>query len=326
MFQKPPVCYTCLVIGAAAMIACDRLPAPAAAPARPPTTPVEVPRSPVQPTALEMVPWGTQPPSRTAASISGKPSSMTLGARCTTFRSLPGTEFYHSTLVQDACLDIPSNTTIVVQSGATLGIIATNGLRIGRNVRFDAKGTQGVRGERAKFGALTFTPNSDAQIYAACVENGNRCRCPVDNSNAMAIRGHIGGAGSAGGGVILVASTLVSSEQLQGLDINVTGGRGGPAGESGHMDCSRGAIKCSSESCTDGATSGAQGAFGRVYVALGGANREKHLRNFGKSCEPTEAAQFVSLTSEAALQTEVRTLNDTAYQNDWDRRSGQDSQ
>lgn len=313
-----------LLIGTTAPIACDRLPEPAA-PARPPTLAVELVPSTVQPSAVNAVPWGSQPKSRTSASISGNPSIMAPGARCTTFRSLPGTEFYRSTLVQDACLEIPSNTTIVVQSGATLGIVATNGLRIGRNFRFDARGTQGMRGERADFGAIAFTPDSDAKIYAACVENGNRCKCPVGDSNAMAIRGHTGGAGSAGGGFIVVASDLVSSERLEGIDINVTGGRGGPAGESGRVDCRRGSVECSSESCTDGATSGAQGAFGKVYIALGGTNVQKQLGILGKSCVPAEAAAFVPITSEAALQTEVRTLNDTAYQNDWDRRSGQDS-
>lgn len=324
MFQTNVIRRACLLMGTTAMVACDQIPAPAA-PAQPLTTAAYAALPPPRPQpTVKNVPWDSRAELRLAASITGSPLTMAFGARCSKFRSLPATEFYHSTLIQDACLELPSDTNVVIQSGVTLGIVATNGLRIGRNVKFNAQGAQGVRGERAEFGAITFTPDTDSLIYAACVENGNRCSCPAGNSSAMAIRGHSGGNGTSGGGLRLVVGSLVSPAQLVGLDINVTGGRGGPAGASGHQDCSRGAIKCSSGSCSDGTTSGAQGADGSVYIALGGGKIDKLLGILGKSCVPPEAATFVPLTSEVALQTEVRALNDTAYQNGWDRRSGRD--
>lgn len=319
-------CGSGLLIGPTAMLACDRIPAPAA-PARPPAT-VAVHatlQSPPQP-AFEGVSWGSRAESRTAASITGNPVIMASGARCSKYRSLPAAEFYRNTLIQDACLELPSNTIIMVQGGVTLGIVATHGLRIGKNVRFDAMGTQGIRGRRADFQAVTLTPDTDAQIHATCVENGNRCSCPVGNASATAIRGHGGGAGSPGGRVRLIIGRLVSPEQLVGLNFDVTGGRGGPAGESGRQDCIRGNIKCSSDSCSDGATDGIRGVDGSIHIALGGSSKtDKLLGVLGRSCVPSDATTVVPLASEVELQTEVRALNDMAYQNDWDRRSGQRS-
>ncbi len=326
MFQNSFNGGITLLIGISAIMACEKLPPPAA-PAQPIATVPEVATTRQQPHAIfEGVPWGSRAELRLGAAITGNPVTMALGARCVSFRSLPMVEFRRNTLIRDACLEIPSNTTIVVQSGVTLGIIATNGLRVGSDVKFNAMGAQGIRGERADLASVTITPDTDAQIYAACVDNGNRCRCPTSNERATAIRGHSGGSGTPGGGVRLVIGALVSPERLVNLDINVTGGRGGPPGESGRQDCSRGAIKCSSDSCSGGTSNGVQGLSGSVYIALAGGKTEKPLRILGGASVPSEAATVIPILSELALQTEVRALSDMAYQNDWDRRSGQDSQ
>ncbi len=249
---------------------------------------------------------------------------MAPGQRCVTFRTLPFLEFQHNTLVQDACLEIPSNTTIVVQSGTTLGIVATNGLRLGRNVKFSAKGAQGRRGERADFESITFTPKSDVEINAACVNNGNSCKCPLGDSNAAAIRGHAGEVGSPGGFVKLVVGDLVSGAQLKGLAFDVTGGIGGPPGESGQQDCRRGEIRCTSVSCSDGASNGVHGADGSVTIAVGGKIPAVLLHTLNASAMPDSAITVIAVPSKEALQAQVVTLNEEAFNLGWDRRAGQD--
>ena len=122
----------------------------------------------------------------------------------------------------------------------------------------------------------------------------------------------------------LVIGALVSPGELSGLEIDVSGGRGGPPGESGRQDCKRGNIQCSSEICSDGTKSGQPGADGHVYVALGGAKSNKLLKAVGAATLPATAVTIVPIATSALLQTESRALNDLAYQNDWDRRSGQD--
>lgn len=323
MFKASREDGICFLIATSQMIACSQLPTPTAVTQQPRSVPVVAASPPQARTQFTNKAWETQAETRQPA-VSGIPKSMELGQRCVTFRTLPILEFHRNTLILDACLEIPSNTTIVVQSGVTLGIVAVNGLRVGRNVKFRATGLQGARGNRADFGTVTYTPDTDAQINAACVDDGNRCACPVDTSNASAILGHAGGNGSAGGSVRLVVGNLVAPAQLAGLKFDVSGGRGGPPGESGRQNCMRGNTQCISQSCSAGASNGTQGVSGSVFVALAGSQREKLLQLFGAACSPSDAATFVPIASNEVLQTEVSALNDTAYRNDWDRRSGQD--
>jgi len=317
-------CGTSALICASAIVACNKLPPPEA-PTRTRAVAHELVLVHQPKAAFEGVPWASRSQVRQSAAITGNPVAMTFGARCVHFRSLPGVEFRRNTLIQDACIEIPSGTTIVVQSGATLGIVATNGLRVGRNVKFSAKGIQGARGERADFGAISFSPDTDVEINAACVDNGNRCSCPTNNLSATAIRGHSGASGTPGGALRLVIGALVSPNQLSGFEIDVTGGRGGPPGESGRQECSRGAIKCSSENCSNGASSGGQGEHGSIYIALGGGRPDKLLRALNEACTPLSVVAVIPIASKLALDAEVRAINDQAYQNDWDRRAGRDS-
>jgi hypothetical protein len=163
------------------------------------------------------------------------------------------------------------------------------------------------------------------RLLVVCVDNGNRCRCPAGDSNTKGIRGHRGANGSAGGFLRLVLGDLVSPGRLAGLGIDVNGGRGGPPGESGRQDCRRGSIQCSSNTCSDGTSNGTQGADGSVYVALAGAKSEEQLRLLGSATVPSDAVTAIPIPSVAAMQTEVKALQDKAYLNGWDRRSGQDA-
>ena len=314
----------CWVIGTVISSACERVPPPVAP--EPPRT--VAPVAPLlaqepQPTS-EKVAWLSQAESHWTSTVKSKPVTMAPGQRCVTFRTLPLLEFPRNTLIEDACLEIPSNTSIVVQGGVTLGIVATNGLRLGKNVTFGANGAQGRQGDRADFESITYTPNSDVEISAVCVDNGNRCTCPSGDANAAAIRGHTGGAGVPGGFVRLVSANLVSGTQLKGFAIDVTGGIGGPPGESGRRNCQRGTIRCASIGCSVGASKGAQGADGRVTIALGGALPTLLFRSLIGSTTPTNALTVVQLPSRTALETEVEKLNEEAFNAAWDRRAGQD--
>jgi hypothetical protein len=313
------------VICVSVALACEQsLPPVAPRQPTPSVAPAAIVLPQPEPDLSANVPWQTQSALRMGVNIRGKPVIMAAGKRCVRFRTLPALEFLHDTLIQDACLEIPDNTTIVVPSGLSLGIVATNGMRLGKNIRFSAKGAQGHRGERADFGSITFSPRSDVEIQAACVDNGNRCSCPTDDSSAAAIRGHDGRSGAPGGFVSLVIGSLVSPGELTGLEIDVSGGRGGPPGESGRQDCRRGNIQCSSESCSDGAKSGQRGADGYAYVALGGTRAEKLLRIIGAATTPATAVTAIPIATNAVMEAEASALNDKAYQNDWDRLSGQD--
>lgn len=311
------------LVAASQMIGCGPVVAPVAVAQPPRAAQIVIAPPPREHAQFINTAWETQAETRHPAT-SGIPKSMELGKHCETFRTLPILEYHRNTLIQDACLELPSNTTIVVQSGVTLGIVATNGLRIGRNVKFSARGLQGARGNRADFGTVTYTPETDAQIKAACIDDGNRCTCPVGTANATAILGHDGGNGSSGGSVRLVVGSLVSPAQLASLKFDVNGGRGGPPGESGRQNCVRGHTQCISSTCSAGASNGAQGVSGSVFIALAGSQREKQLQLFSAACSPSDAATFVPIGDNELLQKEVSALNDTAYRNDWDRRSGQD--
>jgi|GEM_PF-2927624 len=315
----------CGLVGTVALGACDSLPPPASptpAPAASHAT-IVAPKQERHP-ETERISWQSRALSRQMPSITGRPVSMAHGKRCTRFRTLPFLEFHRDTLIQDACLEIPTNTTIVIGAGTTLGIIATNGLRVGKNVRFTATGTQGRQGNRADFESIRYSPDSDAAISAVCVDNGNQCTCPVVGANATAIRGHVGEAGSSGGFVTLVVSELTSDSQLRGLTIDVSGGRGGPPGESGRRECTRGTIRCESVTCTDGAENGAKGPDGHVTITVGSTVPVLLMRTLNGAPVPSGAITVTVVPSKAALHTAIRTLNDAAFKGGWDRRSGQE--
>jgi hypothetical protein len=250
---------------------------------------------------------------------------MRAGERCRTFRKLPTKHFTVSTLVQDACLRIPDGTTIDVQEGATLAIIATNGLSLGTQVVFSAKGARGLRGNRAEFASIYLDASTDEEIRALCVDKGNRCGCPTGDPGLSSIRGRAGGTGAPGGTLHLISPELVSAGRVTALGIDVSGGTGGPAGESGTRECVRGAVQCSSPACSAGVAPGTDGVDGTVFLSLGGAGSADAVQRMKRTTTPTHAVVIVPLEVDAALREQFKKLEDQAIREGWQRRSGEDT-
>lgn len=266
--------------------------------------------------------WTVQARPARVPEFQGKPVTLPKGARCSVFRGLPSLTYTTSTLIKDACLRIPSGTTIEVRNGATLAVIATTALFIGKNVTFDAKGSRGRRGERAEFAEFSYVAATDAEIRTLCVEHGNRCPCPTDGDAVAAMRGQVGGDGTPGGSIHLIAGSLGSSSGLAGLRIDTSGGVGGPPGDSGARQCVRGDLHCSSEACSAGAASGATGSKGAVFFSIGGTvavgARERLTAALGTPA-PEDALALGPGTDVAARVAELDAL---AIQQGWERRSG----
>jgi hypothetical protein len=149
-------------------------------PSAPPPLPSTELHSTVVPSpAVSTDPWASMERSRLVDEMEGEPVRLQPGARCTVYRKLPSASYGVSTLVRDACLEIPSGTIIEVREGALLVVLATNGLRVGRGVRLNAKGASGRRGARAPFANVRREIATDAEIKALCVDDGNRCDCPT---------------------------------------------------------------------------------------------------------------------------------------------------
>jgi hypothetical protein len=268
-------------------------------------------------------PWRSNAPPSIVPELEGSPITMAVGAHCKTFRHLPSTHYTVSTLVRDACIEIPNDTTVAVREGATLAIVATNGLLVGRNVTFAAKGTGGLRGDRAEFASVSWSPRTDAEIRAVCTDHGNQCRCPSDESSLASIRGHAGHAGTAGGSLSLVVGELISPSKLSGFSIDVSGGPGGPPGDSGAEECVRGQLRCLSPACSAGILAGANGMDGEVFLSLGGTKSDVSMDRMRAATVPTgvtrtAAADGITNFADGAA------LVDQAIHEGWERRSGTD--
>ncbi len=268
------------------------------------------------------VAWNVQARPERVPEFQGKSVTLPKGVRCTVFRGLPSLTYTTSTLIKDACLRIPSGTTIEVHNGATLAIVATTELFIGKNVTFDGKGSRGRRGERAEFATFSYVAATDAEIQTLCVAHGNRCPCPTDGDAIATMRGKAGGGGTPGGSVHLIAGSLGSPSGLAGLRIDTSGGLGGPPGDSATRQCERGELRCSSEVCSAGAASGATGPRGVVFLSMGGtvaaAARERVTAALG-TLAPEDAIALGPGTDVAA---QVAELDALAIQQGWERRSG----
>lgn len=323
MVQPPRRTSVCWLIEAFVFCACDQVPPPVTPEPQPQAEPAATRFLPQEVPTSRKVPWPSQIEQQWAPVVMSKPVVMAPGLRCVTYRTLPFVDVLRNTLIEDACLEIPSNTTVSIQSGVTLAIVATNGFRLGRNVTFSANGTRGHRGDRADFESIRYTPNSDAEINATCVDNGNLCACPTNDSNA-AIRGHTGANGSPGAFVRLLVGEFTSGSQLKGLTIDVSGGDGGPPGESGKRDCLRGTTRCSSTVCSDGAKRGARGSDGHVTVSFVGTMPALLLQTLRGATTPSNAITVIPLSSAVALRSEVEALNEDAFNRYWDRQSGQE--
>jgi hypothetical protein len=251
----------------------------------------------------------------------GEPVIMKEGERCRSYRQLPTLRFTANTLIQDACLELPSETVVDVRDGVTLVIVATNGLRVGKNVAFNAKGTGGRRGARAPFASIRRDLPTAAELERVCVEHGNRCACPSPSDAGFdSIRGRAGEAGAAGGSLYVLAAELTSSGGLAGFSSDVSGGVGGPPGDSGTQVCVRGDARCTSPTCSADASFGKAGASGQVRLTLGGSSAAKSAAWIGEHTTPAGALTVVALDSSLAQRgTE---LDANAVQQGWQRRAG----
>jgi hypothetical protein len=229
-----------------------------------------------------------------------------------------------STLVRDACIEIPSNTTVAVLEGATLAIVATNGLLLGRNVTFAARGTGGRRGDRADFASISWSPGTDSEIRAVCVDHGDQCRCPSTESSLAPIRGHAGQGGTAGGSLTLVAGELISPSKLSGFGIDVSGGAGGPPGDSGAEECVRGQLRCLSPACSAGVLPGAKGSDGDVFLSLGGPKSDPTIDRMRAATVPAGVTTTAKVDGVTTLA-DGAALVDQAIHDGWERRSGTDA-
>jgi hypothetical protein len=266
--------------------------------------------------------WASAAPASEVTEVEGNRIVLGAGQRCKSYRHLPSTQFGKDTLVEDACLELQDNTVIEIDDGATLAIVATNGLLIGRNVIFRAKGHSGNRGSRGRFASIDYTAATDDEIRALCVEHTDGCACPSDESSLAGLRGHAGSNGLAGGSLRLIAAELYSPSNLAGFAIDVTGGAAGPAGESGVRECTRGAVRCASPGCAAGIVAATSGADGRVVIAFGSAKGAAFAQRMQAATAPAHAV--LESAPGIALLEQTSTLDAEALQKGWQRRSGED--
>ncbi len=299
-------------------------PVTALAPSAPPAPSANaVPSSTAAPTPAGL-PWAVAAPPARVPEFQGKPVTLRKGTACKVFRGLPSLTYASNTLIKDACLRIPNGTTIEVREGATLAIVATSELFIGKDVVFDAAGSRGRRGERAEFSTIRRAATTDAEIQALCVEQGNRCPCPTESGALATIRGKAGTPGMPGGNLRLIAGALVSPSRLTGFRIDTSGGLGGPPGDSGTQQCVRGQLRCSSEVCSAGAPSAPAGPRGNVIFSMAGtaaAAARDRLEGALGTLQPEDA---MVLGAAADLAASVTEMDAVAIQKGWVRRAGEE--
>jgi len=292
----------------------------------PPLVPIVTPLYPTpSPPASQAsgAPWRSDAPSSIVPELEGSPIAMAAGAHCKKFRRLPSVRYTVSTLVRDACIEIPNGATVAVLEGATLAIVATNGLLVGRNMTFAAKGSGGRRGDRADFASVPWTPSTDSEIRSVCVDHGDQCRCPSNESSLAPIRGHAGHSGSAGGSLSLIAGELLSPSKLSGFGIDVSGGAGGPPGDSGAEECVRGQVRCLSPACSAGVLAGVNGVNGDVFISLGGSKPDLAMDRMRTATVPAGVITTAVVDGTTTLA-DGAALVDRAIHEGWERRSGTD--
>jgi hypothetical protein len=315
--------YTCAT-ALLSLLGCEQSP-PAEYPARAESAQTARPAAPVALESLanpSAVRWSSAAPASEVSEIEGERVVLGPTEHCKKYRRLPAVQFAKDTLVEDACLEIPQGTQIEVRDGATLAIIATNGLMIGKNVVFSAKGRSGTRGPRGEFASIAYTPATESEIQTLCVERGDACACPSDESSLAGLRGRAGGDGSPGGSVRLMAGELLSPSNLSGFAIDVTGGAAGPSGESGVRMCTRGALRCASPACAGGIPAATSGANGQVVVAFGGVKGAAFMQRAQAAAVPMHAAP--AFEPSPTLTEQTAAVDAEAIQKGWQRRSGED--
>jgi len=155
---------------------------------------------------------------------------------------------------------------VTIAQDRNLVVLATRKLRIGDGAKIVGRGQSGAAGADAQVKSKDWTPEEPDQagkIYCAC--RGSRCKPGWEQCNAgndPELRGGRGGAGRRGASIFVVARELIVGS---GVSIDVSGGLGGAAGASGHVECRYGGTQCASAPATS-AGDGEGGATGTITL------------------------------------------------------------
>lgn len=230
----------------------------------------------------------------TLAATKDEPSSIP-SQPCATFKKLPMTTFSKDTVVEDDCLEVPPSTKIRVEQGVHLIIIARKQLQLGNSATLDAMGgTPTQKGPDAPITETVWKPSGgDEGEQVACVCRGTHCRPgwggPCRASEDPGLRGRKGLPGLAGGDVRIVARELIVGN---GVVVNISGGSGGPPGNSGRTRCENPGDK--NDFCYSGSApnegAGDQGMKGRARFEAGTATADATLTKMVDGTLPKDAA------------------------------------
>lgn len=186
-------------------------------------------------------------------------------ADCPSFRKVPA-RIEQNTIIETPCLEIPAGTTVTIAQDKNLVIVATREFRIGDGVKIVGRGQSGAAGADAQVKSKDWAPDEPDQsgkIFCAC--RGARCKPgwqPCSAGNDPELRGGRGGSGRRGASVHVVTRELIVGS---GVSFDVSGGLGGSAGASGHVECRYGGTQCASAPATsDG--DGEGGATGTITL------------------------------------------------------------
>lgn len=122
----------------------------------------------------------------------------------------------------------------------------------------------------------------------------------------------------------MFAGELVLTSRLARVTSDVSGGPGGPPGDSGVQECVRGEIRCSSQPCSSGVGFGASGPPGRIVVGIAGSAGA--LLTEWMSAHTTPASALTVVDPGASLLKRAAELDDEAVQKGWQRRAGRASE
>lgn len=181
----------------------------------------------------------------------GRDDEYLKAADCPAFTKVPS-RIERDTIVEGPCIEITQGATVTIAQDKNLVVVATRKLRIGDGAKIVGRGASGAPGAAARTSAKDWAPaapNQSEKINCAC--RGLRCKpgwesCSAGNDEEL--RGGRGGPGRRGAGVVMVARELIVGS---GVSIDVSGGLGGEAGSSGHVECRYGGIQCASPPATN---------------------------------------------------------------------------
>jgi hypothetical protein len=217
------------------------------------------------------------------------------------FKKLPLTSFAKNSVVEDDCLEI-AGTTITLQQGVNLILIAHSQLKLNNGTKISAKGTVGGAGENSKTNAISWIPSKpdqDEKIHCACKDTNCRDGWGHCSANGHSdLTGGRGKPGLPGGNVTIVAREIVLGGTV---GVDVSGGGGGPPGQSGHVDCKWNGLQCSSPAAGNGGT-GDPGLAGLANYKAGTTTAAASLSTLKAATTPTSSSQTQVVDTNSSLQ------------------------